>query len=82
LFVHAAACQGYPESGDWPPEFRTRQQVLRGYDRLGRIATARLVDGAAAEGGIVELLSNSDIVTVRSRNVLWGCYVFEIRRTP
>lgn len=30
VFVHAASCDGYPTDGCWPPEFRDRQQVLRG----------------------------------------------------
>lgn len=81
VFVHAAACTGYPETGGWPSEFRDRQQVLRGYDDHGRITGAMLVDGSAAEPGIAELLANPDVVTVQSRNVLYGCYMFEVCRS-
>jgi hypothetical protein len=80
VFVHAGACQGYPDGAGWPPEFRGRQQVLRGYDHSGRIADAVLVDGSEAERGITALLGDPRVVLVQSRNVMYGCYMFAIRR--
>lgn len=81
VFVHAAVCAGYPDGAGWPPEFRGRQQVLRGYDHSGRIANAVLVDGAEAERGIALLLGDPQVAVVQSRNVLYGCYMFTIRRS-
>ena len=80
VFVHAAACDGYPADGGWPPEYRDRQQVLRAYDDRGRICDALLVDGADAETGIAKLLADPANVVVHSRNVLYGCYMFAISR--
>jgi hypothetical protein len=80
VFVHAAACEGYPTGGGWPPEFRDRQQVLRAYDARGRIAGAILVDAAEAEAGIAKLLADPAHVIVHSRNVTYGCYLLAVLR--
>lgn len=80
VFVHAARCDGYPAGSGWPPGFRDRQQVLRAYDRDGRIADAVLVDAAVAEHGIAALLADPRVTVVQSRNVRYGCYMFTIRR--
>jgi hypothetical protein len=80
VFVHAAPCAGYPGDGGWPPGFRDRQQVLRAYDAAGRITDALLVEGAEAEAGIAKLLADPAHVTVHSRNVLYGCYMFAVSR--
>jgi hypothetical protein len=80
VFVHAEPCDGYPGDAGWPPEFRRRQQVLRGYDHSGRIADALLVDGIEAERGITTLLGDPRVAMVQSRNVLYGCFMFTIHR--
>jgi hypothetical protein len=80
VFVHAEPCEGYPTDGGWPPEFRDRQQVLRAYDAMGRIADAILVEGTEAEDGIAKLLADPEHVVVHSRNVLYGCYMFAVSR--
>ena len=33
VYVHAEACDGYPDGSDLPPQLRTGPRVLRGYDR-------------------------------------------------
>lgn len=81
VFVHAAACDGYPAGAGWPPGFRDRQQVLRAYDHAGRIAEAVVVDATAAERGIAGLLADPRVAMIQSRNVGYGCYMFAIRRT-
>jgi Protein of unknown function (DUF1203) len=80
VFVHAVLCNGYSADASWPPEFRDRQQVLRGYDIAGRIADALLVEGVEAERGITALLDDPRVALVQSRNVLYGCYMFTVHR--
>jgi len=80
VYVHADACDGYEPTTDYPTGFRHRQQVFRAYDTKGRIADAVLVDGAEAEVAIDKFLADPAIVTVHSRNVLYGCYMFAINR--
>lgn len=59
---------------------RARQQVVRAYDREGRIAGGVLVaDGHQARGVIAELLARPGVELVHLRNVGFGCYNFCVR---
>lgn len=80
VFVHASACAGYPEVSTPPAEFSGRQQVLRAYDATGRIADAVLVAGTDVAAGCATLFANPDTVVVHARNVLFGCYLYAVRR--
>lgn len=80
VFVHAEPCDGYPQAEVWPPEFRDRLQVLRGYDRAGRMVHAVLVHGSEAERTVAFLLADPDVAVVQSRNVMQGCFMFALRR--
>ena len=70
VFVHADPCEGYAERNTYPPGFRERRQVVRAYDRTGRIADALAVEGTRAEAAIAQLLARPDVATLHSRNVL------------
>ncbi|GAA0585731.1 DUF1203 domain-containing protein [Paractinoplanes ferrugineus] len=78
VFVHADPCAGYRRPGAYPAGFRGRRQVLRAYDRDGRIADAILAEGGDAEAGIERLLGRPEVAVLHSRNVLYGCYMFAI----
>jgi hypothetical protein len=84
VFAHADAedCPGAPEaSSGYPAEWRGRPQVLWAYDARGFIHPAtRLHDGTEPEAVIAEVLADSDVVLVHSRNVAYGCYMFAISR--
>jgi len=82
IFIHAEACAGYPETGLYPEAFRHRQQVLRVYDADGNqiYHLNRIVEGHDAEGAISELLARPQVSYLHSRNVLAGCYMFNITR--
>jgi Protein of unknown function (DUF1203) len=81
VFIHAEPCRGYRTPGHYPPALRHRQQVVRGYDRDGRIAAGLLVsDGEHAIPVIRELLSRPEVTLVQLRNVGYGCYNFAVRR--
>jgi hypothetical protein len=81
VFVHAEACGGYLTPEQYPPGLAQRQQVVRAYDRDGRIADGVLAaDGEQAVGVIHELLGRPDVALVHLRNVGYGCYNFAVRR--
>jgi hypothetical protein len=80
VFAHASACDGYPAGAGWPPEFRDRRQVLRAYDRSGRIADAVLVEAVDGERGLARLLADPRVSLIQSRNVGYGCFMFAVRR--
>ncbi len=80
VFVHADVCGGYSGPDAWPPAFADRRQVLRAYDRAGRIAGAVLAEPGDGPRLLAGLLAGSDVALVQSRNVLHGCYMFAARR--
>jgi hypothetical protein len=81
VFIHAEPCGGYLTPGRYPPALSYRQQVVRAYDRDGRIADGVLVnDGEHAMTVIRELLARSGVALVHLRNVGYGCYNFAVRR--
>jgi hypothetical protein len=80
VFIHADTCEGYLTPQAYPPGLSHRQQVVRAYDHLGRIAAGVLVDdGGHAEKVIRELLGRPDVALVHLRNVGYGCYNFTVR---
>ena len=80
VFVHADRCPGYLTPGAYPPGLIHRQQIVRAYDRQGRIAGGVLVaDGRQAQGVIAELLARPEVELVHLRNVGYGCYNFAVR---
>jgi hypothetical protein len=81
VFIHADRCAGYTTPDRFPPAFSHRQQVLRAYNDDGEICDAVLVAGDTADPIIAHLLSRSEVATVESRNVLFGCFMFVARRT-
>jgi hypothetical protein len=81
VFIHAEPCAGHPTPREYPPELSHRRQVVRAYDRDGRIADGVLVDdGRHAVSVIHELLDRPEIEVVHLRNVGYGCYNFAVRR--
>ena len=80
IFIHAQKCSGYATRNRYPEGFRHRQQVFRAYNAAGTIADALVVEGADAETAITSLLGRAEIVSVQSRNVNYGCYMFAISR--
>ncbi|HEY2126722.1 MAG TPA: DUF1203 domain-containing protein [Streptosporangiaceae bacterium] len=79
VFIHAERCGGYRTPDHYPPALSHRQQVVRAYDRDGRIADGVLVsDGEHAMPVIRELLSRPEVTLVQLRNVGFGCYNFAV----
>jgi Protein of unknown function (DUF1203) len=80
VFIHAEPCSGYLTPHRYPPALSHRQQVVRAYDRDGRIADGVLVnDGEHAMTVIRGLLARPDVTLVHLRNVGYGCYNFAVR---
>jgi len=80
VFIHAQPCEGYLTPHEYPPALRHRQQVVRAYDRDGRIADGMLAsDDEHAMTVIGELLTRPDVALVHVRNVGYGCYNFAVR---
>jgi hypothetical protein len=80
VFAHAEPCAG-PAGGEaYPDAWRGKPQVVRSYDRRGWIRGAVVHDGSAPERAIAELLADPEAVQVHSRNVAYGCFMFQVTR--
>jgi hypothetical protein len=49
VFIHAEPCSGYLTPDRYPPALSHRQQVVRAYDRDGRIADGVMVNDGARD---------------------------------
>ncbi|WBB68991.1 DUF1203 domain-containing protein [Micromonospora sp. WMMD812] len=80
VFAHAGSCPGPDQTGGYPAAWRDRPQVLRAYDRRGRIHGGRRHDGTDPEGVIAELFADPEVHQLHSRNVVYGCFMFTVDR--
>jgi hypothetical protein len=80
VFVHAAGCEGYADSG-YPPALRDAPRMLRAYGRDGRILRAVQVPPYGAFDRELEaLLDDAAVAVVHARAVEFGCFTFEAHR--
>jgi hypothetical protein len=81
VIVHADRCAGYPDTHAYPPELWNRPQVVRAYNRAGKIVDGILTDGDAGNlRAVGDLLARPEVVLVHVRNVTYGCYNFAVVR--
>ncbi|MFG1656200.1 DUF1203 domain-containing protein [Micromonospora chersina] len=80
IFAHAVDCPGPADPTAYPADWRGRPQVLRAYDRRGRIVGGRRHDGDDPEAVIAELLADPAVDRLHSRNVVYGCWMFTVAR--
>jgi hypothetical protein len=77
VFAHAEPCRGPADDQRYPADWYGRAQVLRAYDKDGRIHPAsRQHDGSDPEAELAAVLATPGVVLVHSRNVVYGCYMF------
>jgi Protein of unknown function (DUF1203) len=81
VFVHADECDGPADQHRYPPEWVDRAQVLRAYRADGAIVGGfRLQAGNDRDAAASELLADPGVAFLHSRNVVYGCYMLELRR--
>ncbi|MEU8300658.1 DUF1203 domain-containing protein [Micromonospora sp. NPDC048909] len=80
IFAHVTGCPGPDQAGGYPAAWRDRPQVLRAYDRRGRIHGGRRHDGTDPESVIAELFADPAVRQLHSRNVVYGCFMFAVDR--
>ena len=79
VIVHAERCAGYADTRAYPPELRDRRQVVRAYNRAGKIEDGVLTDGGDDNlRAVTELLARPEVTLVHVRNVTYGCYNFAV----
>jgi hypothetical protein len=82
VFVHAGICDGFSPSAGYPVDFLSRPQVFRCYGSDGQILGGRLTaPGDRVEPVIEELFGDPDVEWIHTRNVVFGCYMLQVKRS-
>lgn len=80
IFVHADACERYPENAGFPEELRASPRTLEGYSRGRRLLAREYVTDGKMEPAIERLLARSDVDYIHVNSTNAGCYTFRIER--
>jgi hypothetical protein len=83
IFLHAEACERYPESGDMPAMFNVwKHALLRGYDADDRIVygTGIVVPPGEVEATAAKILGEERVRYVHMRSSTNNCYQLRIER--
>jgi Protein of unknown function (DUF1203) len=80
VYVHAEACERYPEDGGFPAALRGSPRTLNAYGRGRRLVAQEYVEGANVDETIARLLGRGDVDYIHVRSTTAGCYTFRIER--
>jgi Protein of unknown function (DUF1203) len=80
VYVHAEACERYPENGGFPAELRNSPRTLNAYARGAQLLAQEYVEDGSVDAGIESLFSRTDTDYIHVRSTTAGCYTFRIER--
>jgi hypothetical protein len=81
VFVHAEACERYPEDGGFPEELRTHSLTFNAYARGRRLVAQEYVADGAVDAAASRLLARPEVDYVHVRDTEAGCYDLRIERS-
>jgi hypothetical protein len=80
VFIHAEACDRYPEDAGFPEDLRWHPLTLNAYGRGRRFLVREFVTDGGLEGVVEELFTRVDVDYIHVRDTEAGCYDFRIER--
>jgi hypothetical protein len=80
VFIHAEACERYPEDGGYPPELRKYPTTFNAYAKGRRVVAQEYVADGNVSEAIERLFGRGDVDYIHARNTEAGCYGFRIER--
>ncbi len=80
VFIHAEACERYPENLGFPDELRNSPRTLEGYARGRRLLAQEYVTNGKMERVIENIFACSDVDYIHVNSTAAGCYTFRIER--
>lgn len=80
VYIHADACERYPEDGGFPAALRTSPRTLNAYTRGRRLLATAYVENGNLDAGVEKLLARADVDYLHVRSTTAGCYTFRIER--
>ncbi len=80
VYIHAKACERYPEDDGFPPALRDSPRTLNAYAKGRQLVAAEYVENGTADAGIEKLFAREDVNYIHVRSTTAGCYTFRIER--
>ena len=80
VYIHAEACERYPENGGFPTALRYSPRTLNAYAQGRRLVAAEYVETGNVDAGIEKLFAREDVDYIHVRSTTAGCYTFRIER--
>jgi hypothetical protein len=80
VYIHADACERYPEDGGFPAELRSSPRTLNAYGRGRHLVATEYVKNGNVDAGVEKLLARADVDYIHVRSTTAGCYTFRIER--
>jgi hypothetical protein len=80
VYIHADACERYPEDGGFPAMLRSSPRTLNGYGRGRHLMATEYVQDGNVEAGVEKIFARGDVDYIHVRSTTAGCYTFRIER--
>jgi hypothetical protein len=80
IFVHAEACERYPEDAGFPKDLRAHPLTLNGYGRGRRLHAQEYVEGEQLDATVDRLFEDLDVSYIHVRDTNAGCYDLRLER--
>jgi hypothetical protein len=80
VYVHAEACERYPEDAGFPEMLRKSRRTLNAYARGARLLGQEFVEDGNVDAAIEKLFGRADVDYIQVRSTTAGCYTFRIER--
>ncbi len=80
VYVHAEACERYPEDGGFPEILRKSPRTLNAYARGARLLAQEFVEDGTVDAAIEKIFARADVDYIHVRSTTAGCYTFRIEK--
>ena len=80
IFVHAEACERYPEDAGFPEDLRSHSLTLNGYGRGRRLRSQEYVESERLDSTVARLLEDPSVAYIHVRDTKAGCYDLRLER--
>src|SRR5271156_4981904 len=80
VYIHAEACERYPEDGGFPLALRNSPRTLNAYAKGRQLVAAEYVENGNVDAGIEKLFARPDVDYIHVRSTTAGGYTFRSER--
>jgi hypothetical protein len=80
VYIHADACERYPENAGFPAALRNSPRTLNAYARGRQLLAVEYVENGNLDAGIEKLFARPEAHYIHVHSTTAGCYTFRIER--